>query len=305
MDMEDLRGTPKRVVRRVAWVGLWCNLGLSILKVVTGVLANSQAVVADGVHSLSDLVTDLAVIIGVRFWSAPPDESHPHGHARIETLVTVSIGLILALVAVGLCYEALATVRSPEVAVPGWAAFFAALVSIVLKEWLFRWTAAKGREVSSPALEANAWHHRSDALSSVPAAVAVAVGAFYPEWAFIDRVGAVIVSLMILQAAWKITRPALDQLVDRGAPEEQVRRITEIAISTRGVLEVHKVRSRYLGQGLQVDLHVLVDPDITVREGHAISELVRVRLLELCRNVHDVVVHLEPYVQEEILDPDA
>ena len=93
--------------------------------------------------------------------------------------------------------------------------------------------------------------------------------------------------------------------MDRGAPEEQVRRITEIAISTRGVLEVHKVRSRYLGQGLQVDLHVLVDPDITVREGHAISELVRVRLLELCRNVHDVVVHLEPYVQEEILDPDA
>ncbi len=300
MDARELRTAPTGVVRRVAWIGLWCNLGLAILKIVAGLTARSHAVVADGVHSLSDLVTDLAVIIGVRYWSAPPDNDHPHGHARIETLVTLSIGLVLAGVAVGLCYEALATVRDPDLAPPGWLAFWAAVLSLGIKEWLYRWTVVKAREANSPALEANAWHHRSDALSSLPAAAAVAVGAIYPEWSFVDRVGAAIVSLLILQAAWKIVWPALQQLVDRGAPEEQLRRITEIAQSTRGVMEVHAVRTRYLGRGLQVDLHVLVDPEITVREGHAISELVRLRLLELCRNVRDVVVHLEPYVQEEL-----
>lgn len=291
-----------RDVKKVTLWGMLANLLLAIFKMSAGSLACSQAVLADGVHSLSDLGTDIAVLVGMRFWSAPPDGDHPHGHGRIETLVTVGIGLALAAVAVGLGWEALGTVRNQEVAQPGWIAFWAAIISVITKEGLYHWTVRVARRTNSSALEGNAWHHRSDALSSLPAAAAVAVAAIWPEWSFVDRVGAIIVTLFILQAAWKITFPALQQLIDHGASEDQVRRIEEVAKATPGVMEVHAVRSRYLGQGLQVDLHVLVDPDLTVREGHAISEKVRLRLLELCRKVQDVVVHLEPYVQEEI-DP--
>lgn len=287
-------------VRRVTVIGMIVNLALAGLKMTAGAMAGSQAVFADGVHSLSDLSTDLAVLVGMRFWSAPPDEKHPHGHGRIETLVTVFIGVALATVALGLGYEALNTVQSDTLAQPGWVAFWAALASIVIKEWLYRWTRAVGLKVRSSALEANAWHHRSDAMSSAPAAIAVAVAAVYPQWSFVDRVGAIVVSLLILQAAWKITWPALEQLMDKGASREKVLRIEEIVRATKGVMDVHAVRTRSLGQGYQVDLHVLVDPDITVREGHTISEKVRLRLLELCSEVRDVVVHIEPYVQEEL-----
>ncbi len=289
-----------RQVRRITFIGMVGNLLLAGVKMAAGLLGGSQAVFADGVHSLSDLATDVAVLVGIRYWSAPPDEKHPHGHGRIETLVTVLIGLTLAAVAVGLGYEAVATVRSPHVQQPGWIAFWAAVLSIGVKEGLYRWTKAVARKVRSSALEANAWHHRSDALSSLPAAIAVAVAAVYPQWSFVDRIGALVVTLLILQAAWKITWPALEQLMDRGAPREQVEHIKEIVSATKGVMDLHAVRTRFLGQGYQVDLHVLVDPDITVREGHAISEKVRLRLLEFCRHIQDVVVHIEPYVQEEL-----
>jgi len=289
-----------REVRRITVIGMVGNLGLAAVKMTAGALAGSQAVFADGVHSISDLATDIAVLVGMRFWSAPPDEKHPHGHGRIETLVTVFIGVALAGVALGLGYEAIATVRSEELRQPGWIAFWAAVASIVSKEVLYRWTRAVARRVRSSALEANAWHHRSDAMSSIPAAAAVAVAAVYPQWSFVDRVGAIVVTLLILQAAWKITWPALEQLIDAGASREQVQRIDDIVRATRGVMDVHALRTRSLGQGYQVDLHVLVDPDITVREGHTISEKVRLRLLELCVHVQDVVVHIEPYVQEEL-----
>ncbi len=278
---------------------MWLNLGLAAVKITAGIVASSQAVLADGVHSVSDLATDVAVVVGVRYWSAPPDAKHPYGHGRIETLVTVGIGLSLAVVALGLGYEAVASVHGSAVKQPGWLAFWAAMVSIVTKEWLYQWTVRVGRKVRSAAVEANAWHHRSDAMSSIPAAAAVAVAAFYPEWAFVDRLGSLVVSLFVLQAAWKITLPALEKLIDRGASEEQIQRIKKIVLSTPGVLDVHAVRSRYLGQELQVDLHVQVDPDISVRQGYAISEHVRRRMLELCHHVEDVVVHLEPYVGEE------
>lgn len=292
-------------VRRITFIGMVGNLGLAVFKMAAGYFGCSQAVLADGVHSLSDLATDLAVLVGVRYWSAPPDEQHPHGHGRIETLVTVGIGLCLAGVAVGLGYGALVSVRGEEVHQPSWVAFWAAVLSIVLKEGLYRWTMLVARRVRSSALQANAWHHRSDALSSAPAAVAVAVAAIYPQWSFVDRIGAIIVTLFILQAAWKITWPALEQLMDKGANSEKVREIKRIVLETHGVRDAHAVRTRSLGQGYEVDLHVLVDPEISVREGHTISEKVKLRLIELCRDIQDVVVHIEPYEPEESPGADA
>ncbi len=260
-----------------------------------GLLGNSQAIVADAVHSASDSVTDIAVLIGVKFWTAPADEKHPHGHRRIETLVSAAIGLVLVLVAGGVVWHALQNLNQEHKRGPEWIAFFVALLSIVGKEGLYRWSAAVGRRIRSPALVANAWHHRSDALSSIPAALAVlAARLLGPDWSMIDHVGAVVVALFILRAAWKIVKPALGELIDTGASREELARIREIALQTEGVCEVHALRTRYSGTGLQADLHVGVAPELTVREGHDISEEVKRRLVAGGPGVLDVVVHLEP-----------
>ncbi|MCJ7754653.1 MAG: cation diffusion facilitator family transporter, partial [Thermoanaerobaculales bacterium] len=157
------------------------------------------------------------------------------------------------------------------------------------------WTVRVGREVRSPALVANAWHHRSDAISSIPAAVAVAVTLIDPEWAVVDRVGAVVVCLLILQASWRILRPAIDQLIDAGAPAADRRRIEELALQIDGVEAAHAVRTRYVGADLAVDLHVEIDGGLSVAEGHVIAVAVRRKLLEEGPNVNDALVQIEPH----------
>ena len=282
-------------VSRVGWVGLLCNLALAAAKAAAGILGHSQAVLADALHSLTDSVTDIAVILGVRFWTAPADEDHPHGHGRIETLITVVIGLAVGAAAVGMGVQAIRGLRHDPGTAPTAIALVVALVSVVVKEVLYRWTAKVGREVRSPALVANAWHHRSDAISSIPAAVAVAVTLIDPGWAVVDRVGAVVVCLLILQASWRILRPAIDQLIDAGAPASDRSRIEELALQVDGVEAAHAVRTRYVGADLAVDLHVEVDGGLSVGEGHSIAVAVRRKLIEEGPNVIDALVQIEPH----------
>jgi len=292
---EAQRAGQARQVRRVTLWGLAVNLALAGVKFLFGVVGASQALVADAVHSLSDLVTDVAVVVGARFWSAPADAEHPHGHGRIETLITAAIGIVLGAVGVGLAYRAIQTLPQWHASRPGWIALAAACLSMAAKEVLYRWTASVGRRVRSSALLANAWHHRSDALSSLPVALAVLGTHVWPEWGFLDHIGAVIVSVLILHAAWEITWPALRELIDAGASEQERRAMLELALRTEGVESVHKLRTRSIGPGLQVDLHVLVEPELSVRAGHAIAGVVKERLLERGPNVIDVLVHVEPY----------
>ena len=276
-------------------MGLAVNVLLAGLKFAGGLLGGSQAVVADAVHSVSDITTDVAVLVGLRYWSKPADADHPHGHRRIETLVTLSMGLVLALVAAGLLWNALATLSERHNRTPGWVALYAALLSLVCKEALYRWTAAAGRRIKSMPLIANAWHHRSDALSSIPAALAVGGAMVAPSWAYLDHVGAAVVSFFIFQAAFKIVRPAIGKLADAGASDEKVRQILRVAKETEGARDAHGLRTRYAGcMSLAVDLHVLVDAGMTVRDGHMIAEKVKERLLAADPDIVDVVVHLEP-----------
>mgnify|MGYP001814710859 FL=1 len=214
---EDLK---ERIVRKVTWVGLWVNLFLAAIKFTAGLYGRSQALVADAIHSLTDLTTDIAVIAGSHYWSRPPDENHPYGHRRLETLVTVFIGLVLIAAGIGIGWKAISALQEKQTAAPGWIAVFAALLSIVCKESIYRWTAATGRRVKSPALAANAWHHRTDALSSLPVLIAVAGARVFPSWSFLDRVGAVIVSIFILHASIKIIWPGISELIDVGAPTD-------------------------------------------------------------------------------------
>jgi len=279
--------------KRVTWAGLVVNLVLCAFKFVSGIIGNSQAVVADAVHTLSDVSTDVAVLVGMRYWSVPPDRTHPHGHRRIETMITILIGVALAAVASGLLYDAMVTLAEKHNRTPGWIALVAAAVSIVSKEAMYRWTAHVGKRIKSTALIANAWHHRTDAFSSIPVVLAVAGARLIPEWAFLDHVGAILVSVFIIVAAWKIGWPAVNQLVDRGAPEK-VLAIQAVTLAVTGVQRVHAVRTRLSGSALMIDLHVIVDGNLTVRDGHDISEQVKQRLMAEDSDVVDVVVHLEP-----------
>jgi cation diffusion facilitator family transporter len=293
----QLRGSKGQQVdqiRRITWIGLFGNIFISALKFVVGILGSSQAVVADAVHSLSDMITDIAILVGVRFWSSPPDECHPYGHRRIETIVTIGIALALAGAAIGIGYRGLATMNSDDIEKPGWIAFVGAMISIVIKEILYRWTLRVGQREKSPAVIANAWHHRSDAFSSMPAAIAVAVAAVNPKLSFVDHIGAVIVSLFIFYASWKIIKPALNELSDRSAPAGVHDLIVAAGMKIEGVENVHAIRSRIMGNGIYVDLHITVQGNMSVSRGHDVSEEVKSTIMEQVPDVIDVVVHLEP-----------
>jgi len=288
-------GPETREVRGVTLWGLAVNLALAALKFVFGTLGTSHALIADAVHSLSDSTTDLAVLIGAPYWSAPADSRHPYGHGRIETLITVLIGATLGAVGLGLIFHTVASLPEPRETLPGWLAFATACASIVSKELLFQWTIRVGRRLRSSALVANAWHHRSDSLSSVPVAIAVLGTKWRPEWIFLDPVATLIVSVFILQASWRIVWPALNQLADTAASEEMHEQLRRLCEDIEGVRETHAIRTRHLGAGYHVDLHVLVDPRLTVRDGHDIASLVERRLREAQGDVVDVLVHIEPY----------
>jgi cation diffusion facilitator family transporter len=284
----------EKIVRKVTWVGLLLNLFLAAIKFIAGIYGRSQALVADAIHSLTDLTTDIAVIAGSHYWSRPPDENHPYGHRRLETLVTVFIGIVLIAAGIGIGWKAISTLQERQAAAPGWIAVFAALASIVCKESIYRWTAIAGRRVKSPALAANAWHHRTDALSSLPVLIAVAGAKVFPSWSFLDRVGAVMVSLFILHASIKIIWPGISELIDVGAPTETRKTIRDIALKNEGVLQVHDIRTRYISSSIQVDLHIVVEGSITVREGHAIADDVKARIIYAIPEVLDVIVHVDP-----------
>lgn len=283
-----------RTVQFVTFIGMLLNIILVLAKAAGGWFFFSQALIADAVHSLSDLVTDLAVILGVKYWSAPPDRSHPYGHGRIETLVSAFIGIALAAVAVGLASEAVGTLRHGTEHGPAGFAFVIAVFSVISKEIVYRWTRRKAREVHSVAMEANAWHHRSDAISSIPAAVAIALAYFFPKLHFVDSIGAIVVSGFILHAAWKIIYPTLLELSEAGVSKEDQAKIYRLAVSLPGVIGAHALRTRNAGSAIWADIHIIVDPEMTVREGHELSHKVRDLLVDSDLHIVDVVVHLEP-----------
>lgn len=285
-------------IRRAGWVGLVVNLALTAGKLAAGLIGHSQAVIADAIHSLSDIVTDIALIFGVRYWSAPADERHPHGHRRFETLITVFIGLMVAAAAVGIAWDAVRSLGGPSHP-PSIIALAAALLSIGVKEALYRWTVKIGERTGSPALVANAWHHRTDALSSVPVAIAVSIAMIDHRLAAIDQIGAVVVAVFVLHTAFRIIRPALDELVDAGAPSAHRRELERLALDVEGVRAAHALRTRYIGSELAVDVHVEVDADLSVAEGFAIAREVRRDLMKRGPNVADVVVQIEPHVDDE------
>lgn len=284
-----------RSVKNITIAGLLINLALCALKIFAGFLGKSQAVIADGIHSLSDSVTDIAVIVGANFWSKEPDTTHPYGHRKVETVITVLIGAALALVGIFLAYNAIITLHQQHERTPCAIAFYAAVLSIIVKEWLYRWTISAGKRLKSSAMIANALHHRSDAFSSIPVAIAVATSFFLPEWSFLDHVATVAVSLFIIKAAWSILADPIHDLIEGGADDELIKKIEEISFSVPGVKGIHKIRSRSVSSAYFIDMHVEVDANLNIVQGHNIATDVKHKLLGADIGVIDALIHIEPY----------
>ncbi|WP_318491108.1 cation diffusion facilitator family transporter [Photobacterium leiognathi] len=293
-----------KVIQKVTWIGSLANIALAFIKITIGKMTGSQALIADGVHSFSDLVTDTAILIGSRYWTAPADKEHPYGHGRFETLTNIFIGVLLALVGIGIGWESLTSISEQAHSKPGMLAFAAAVVSIVVKELLYRWTAIKAKEINSRALYANAWHHRSDALSSLPVAIAVIANYFVPELHYLDQIAALIVTAMILKAAAEILWPAVLEITEAKADADIENKIQAYAAEDSDIKEVHAIRSRRTGSTILLDFHLLVDPEMSVDKAHTIAENFKSHLLQELDEVVDIIIHIEPFnCKERVLNP--
>jgi len=290
-----------RLARRVTWTGFWCNAALGTAKIVTGVLGCSGAMVADGIHSFSDFVTDLVVLIMVPIGRRKADSGHEYGHGKYETLCTLLVALALAVAGALLLWEGLgkviAVVGGAELPRPGWIALAAGLVSVVVKEWLYRYTAAAGRRIDSAAMVANAWHHRSDALSSIATIVGIAGAMFLGRGArILDPVAEMVVAVFIIAVGVRMARPALLELLEVSLPADRRQVIAEALSGTDGVMAFHNLRTRRNGPVSIIDVHIKVDPDITVREAHDIASAAEARVAEAVGGKTLVNTHVEPYI---------
>jgi len=289
----------EKEIKNVTVVGIIVNLFLSITKLVIGYLGNSQALIADGVHSFSDLATDLSIIFGVKYWLAPADEEHQYGHRKIELLVTIFIAIALAFVGISIFAKAILALKQNNIQSPSLVAFIGAMLSIISKEWLYRYTVKKANMLKSPAVKANAWHHRSDAISSLPVAIVIVIAAIFPKLIWLDAIGAIVVSVFIIYPAYTIFKKSILSILDESVDSETLSKIEQIALQTKDVKEVHDIRTRKAGETFFVDMHILVDGSISVQEGHDISEEVKLNLMKSNEDILDVLVHLEPFNEIE------
>ncbi len=282
------------LIRRITIVSVLVNLLLSLIKIVGGIVGHSYSLIIDGIHSLSDLFSDAVVYYAAIASRADADDDHPYGHGKIEPIAILLLAFSLIALAALLLYNAVDSLISLHtVETPNLIAYLIIIASIVLKEGLYHYTIRHGRRINSNLLIANAWHHRTDSISSVIVLIGIAgtsLGLIY-----LDLVAAIIISAMIAKIGLDLVKQALDDLADRGLDPEKVGQIDEAVRSTPGVKSTHLLRTRRLGSDAFVDLHlILADPYISVSEGHLIGERVRLRLIERFDEVSDVTIHVDP-----------
>ena len=293
----------KSIVRVTVW-GAVVNVVLAVAKLVAGIVGRSAAMTADAIHSFSDLVSDVIVLVMVKVASRGNDKDHEYGHGKFETLATVAVALLLLAVGGKMLADGVSRIagffRGEQMAVPGMIAFWAALVSIAVKEALYQWTAHVGRKFDSPAVVTNAWHHRSDALSSVGSAVGIALASLLGgKWAIMDSVVACAISIFIIRIGVKMALPALRELTEASLPEETENEIRDVILSVDGVLDVHAMKTRKTGPDIIIESHIVVDPEMTVFQAHLITEYAEDRLRERFGQKTQISLHVEPSVESK------
>ena len=286
-------------IYKVTMVGGAVNVVLLLFKFVAGIVGHSSAMVADAVHSLSDFVTDIIVLVFVRISGKPKDKDHDYGHGKYETLAMTIIGVALLIVAVGIEYSGLSKIivwaQGGELLAPGMLALWAALLSIVLKEAVFRYSMIEARKLNSQAVEANAWHHRSDALSSVGTTIGIGGAIFLGQrWTVLDPVASIIVGLFIMKVSIDLLRNGIGDLMEQSLPDDVEDEILQLAASVPGVVEPHELRTRRIGNHYAIELHILMDGNITLCEAHDKASEVEDVLREHYGQDTHIAVHVEP-----------
>lgn len=291
--------TREQRIYRVTLIGGAANVLLLLLKFAAGIVGHSAAMIADATHSLSDFLTDIVVLAFVRLSNKPADKDHAYGHGKYETIATSLIGMALVAVAVAIGWHGVEKIivvaKGGVLESPGWIAFAAAIVSIIVKEWVFRITKKVAKDVESSALEANAWHHRSDALSSIGTAIGIGGAVFFGQkWAVLDPVAAVVVAVMILFAAFKLLRQASGELLEESLPAETVDKIKEIVSRDSMASDLHNIHTRRIGSIIAIEMHLRFPGDITLEEAHRHASAIEHDLrAEFGQGTH-IMLHLEP-----------
>lgn len=294
---EQLLDERYQVTKKVTVVGAIVNLFLAVIKIVFGAIGHSHALLVDGIHSFSDLMTDAMVVFAAKKGSQQPDEDHPYGHARIEIAFAAILGGILIAVGVGIVIDALDRLASGNVVVPESITLWVAFLSIVANEGLFQYTNIYARKINSSILKANAWHHRSDAVSSI--VVLIGIAGSIMGVPYLDTAAAIIVSMMIVKIGWEISRESVEQLVDKGLDPEKVDSISQHIGEIPGVSQMHMLRTRQMGADALLDVHIEVAPQLSVSEGHRISDEVSKQLKEGFPDIAQVLVHIDPENDEK------
>lgn len=298
-DMNRPTQPRERAIYRVTWIGFAVNLALSVGKLAAGIRGHSSAMVADAIHSASDFATDLVVLLFVRVSAKPRDEDHDYGHGKYETLATLLIGAALAGVGLELLWSSGTAIRDFTRGIlparPAAVALWAAVVSIAAKELLYRYTARVGRTVGSPSVVANAWHHRSDALSSVGTLAGIGCAYFLGgDWRLADPAAAIVVALLILRVAWQLMKMGLDELLEKSLTREEEERILALIAADAAVESPHNLRTRRIGQNIAVEVHIRVDGAMSVTESHRLTVEIERRLRDAYGAGTMVSIHVEP-----------
>ena len=286
-------------IYKVTMVGGAVNVVLLLFKFVAGIVGHSAAMVADAVHSLSDFVTDVIVLVFVHISGKPKDKSHDYGHGKFETLAMTVIGLALLVVAVGIVYSGMTKIidwaNGTDLEAPGMLALWAALLSIVLKEGVYRYSMVKARELNSQAVEANAWHHRSDALSSLGTAIGIGGAIFMGKrWTVLDPIASVVVGMFIVKVAIDLLRRGIGDLMEQSLPDAVEEEMLQMVGAIPGVVEPHNLRTRRIGNHYAIELHIRMDGDISLRESHDKASEVEDMLRNRYGEDTHVAVHVEP-----------
>lgn len=289
----------EKTIYRVTLVGSVGNVLLVVFKFVAGLLGHSSAMIADAVHSLSDLVTDVVVLVFVNISAKPQDVSHDYGHGKYETIASFLIGLMLIAAAVGIivsgCDKLLQWWDGAELPSPGWIALWASLLSILVKELLYQYTARKGRHLDSQVLVANAWHHRSDALSSIGAAIGIG-GALClgNRWTVLDPLASIVVGLMLIKVAWELLKTSIGELTECSLSTEMEKEITDIICSFHDVQQPHNLRTRRIGNRIAIEAHVRMDGNLPLCTVHERATEIERKLKEHFGSSTHVAIHMEP-----------
>ena len=297
--MESEKSSREKGIYKVTIVGSIVNFLLLVFKFFAGIAGHSAAMLADAVHSLSDFIIDIVVIVFVRIAGKPEDKGHDYGHGKYETLATAIIGLLLLCVGFGIFWNGASSIytflRGGQLESPGVVALVAALVSIVSKEILYQYTVIQGKKLNSQAVIANAWHHRSDALSSIGTAIGIGGAILLGDhWRVLDPVAAVVVSFFIMKVSVRLLIPCVDELLEKSLPEDVEKEIEQTVLSFPGVSQPHHLRTRRIGNYYAIELHVRMDGKITLEEAHSTATAIENKLKEMFGKGTHVGIHVEP-----------